>query len=72
MLDTRAPVHYQIFDDMKHMGYTDAKFYIPGKMLTGKMEPQYMYDHLSEVHVKFFDKYLKGHDLVLEERMEVR
>lgn len=59
LLDTTASVHYAIFSDMKHIGFTDAKFYIPIKAFSGKMNPLIMYKHLSDIHIRFFDKYLK-------------
>lgn len=59
LLNTTAPVHYAIFSNMKHMGFTDAKFYIPVKYLSGKMDSLIMYKHLSDIHIKFFNKYLK-------------
>lgn len=59
LLDTDAPVHYAIFSGMKHIGFTDAKFYLPTKALIGKMDSQIMYSHLSDIHIRFFDKYLK-------------
>lgn len=45
---------------MKHMGFTDAKFFIPIKMFSGKLDPEEMFRHLSYCHITFFDKYLKG------------
>lgn len=59
LLDTTAPVHYAIFSGMKHIGFTDAKFNVPLKAVVGKMNPEIMYKHLSDIHIKFFDKYLK-------------
>lgn len=59
LLDTNAPVHYAIFSNMKHIGFTDAKFYIPIKSLSGKMDSLIMYKHLSDIHIRFFDRYLK-------------
>lgn len=59
ILDTTAPVHYAVFTGMKHMGFTDAKFYITSKMLSGKMPALTMYRHLSDIHIRFFNKYLK-------------
>jgi len=60
LLNTCADVYQVIFEDMKHMGYTDAKFYIPTKMLVGKLDNEEMYKHLAYSHISFFDKYLKG------------
>lgn len=59
LLNTTAPVHYAVFSGMKHIGFTDAKFFIRSKTLAGKMEPLTMYRHLSDIHIRFFDKYLK-------------
>ncbi len=62
MLNTTAPVHYAVFNNMKHMAFTDAKFYLPYKSLTGRMDSLVMYKHLSDIHIKFFDKYLKKNE----------
>lgn len=59
LLDTTAPVHYALFSNMKHIGFTDAKFFVPLKMLVGKMDAMLTYKHLSDIHIRFFDKYLK-------------
>lgn len=72
LLSTTAPVHYAMFSGMKHMGFTDVKFYLPLKFLTGKMPADRMFDHLAVCHVKFFDKYLKKKDVTLELRMDVK
>ena len=60
LLNTIAPTYHVIFDHMKHLGFTDAKFYISMKALVGKMNPDDMYDNLSYCHNTFFDKYLRG------------
>ena len=60
LIATEAPVQCEIFEDMKHMGFTDAKFYIPFKSLAGKMPPLEMYERLSKLHLEFFEKYLKN------------
>ena len=65
LLHTNAPTYHVIFDNMKHIGFTDAKFYIPIKSMVGKMEPDKMYNNLSYCHYTFFDKYLKGKEQVL-------
>ncbi len=68
LLDTEAPAHFVIFDKMQHIGFTDAKFYIPLKAIVGKMDGQVMYDNLFRLHIDFFDKYLKQKDITLKER----
>lgn len=64
-IDTDADTYQVVFDDMKHMGFTDAKFYIPIKALSGKLDSDEMYKHLAYTHITFFDKYLKGKDVSL-------
>ena len=60
-LDTNADTYQVIFEDMKHMGFTDAKFYLPG-FLSGKLGSEELFNHLLYCHLAFFDKYLKGLD----------
>ncbi len=60
LIATEAPVQCEVFEDMKHLGFTDAKFYIPFKSLAGKMPPLEMHERLSKLHLEFFEKYLKG------------
>ena len=45
------------------MGFTDAKFYIPIKLLSGKLDSGEMFRHLVYCHLTFFDRYLKGKDV---------
>lgn len=59
LIATEAPIQCEVFEDMKHMGFTDAKFYIPFKFLAGKMPPLEMHERLSKLHLEFFEKYLK-------------
>lgn len=56
---TEAPVECEIFSDMKHIGFTDAKFFTPSKMLVGKMDANEMYKRLVSCHLNFLNKYLK-------------
>lgn len=65
-IDAKADTYHVIFDGMKHMGFTDAKFYIPIKMLSGKLDSDEMFRHLVYCHITFFDKYLKGADITFE------
>ena len=60
---TSADTYHVTFHDMKHMGFTDAKFYIPIKLLSGKLDSGEMFRHLVYCHVTFFDRYLKGKDV---------
>lgn len=72
LLMTSAPVHYAIFHDMKHMGFTDAKFYIPIKFLSGKMPADQMHKNLTDIHIRFFEKYLKKQNVFLEKEIIVK
>lgn len=58
LFGTEAPVQCEVFENMKHVGFTDAKFFIPLKMVVGKMDANEMYDRLSKLHLDFFGKYL--------------
>lgn len=58
LFGTTAPVECEIFNDMKHIGFTDAKFFTPSKMLVGKMDANEMYERLASCHLQFLAKYL--------------
>ena len=58
LFNTEAPVRCEIFENLKHIGFTDAKFMIPLKMVVGKMDANEMYERLSVLHLEFFEKYL--------------
>ena len=60
LIHTEAPVQCEVFADMKHLGFTDAKFYVPLKSLAGKMPPLEMHERLSNLHLEFFEKNLKN------------
>ncbi len=65
-LDTAADTYSVVFDDMKHVGFTDAKFFIPLKFFVGKLPPDELLRHLTYCHTAFFDKYLKGGDTAFD------
>lgn len=65
-LGTNADTYHVVFDDMKHIGFTDAKFYIPFKAISGKLDSEEMFRHLVYCHITFFDKYLKGMDIFFD------
>lgn len=56
MFNTEAPVRCEVFDGMQHIGFTDAKFFVPLKMVVGKMDANVMYERLSKLHLEFFKK----------------
>ena len=61
-LNTNADTYQVVFRNMKHMGFTDAKYYI-APVFSGKLDSDEVLRHLIYIHVRFFDKYLKGLDL---------
>ena len=65
-LQTEADTYQVVFGDMKHVGFTDAKFYIPIRMLCGKLDAEELFRHLVYCHLAFFDRYLKGMDTPFE------
>ncbi|MGN1456509.1 MAG: hypothetical protein ACI4XP_00995 [Acutalibacteraceae bacterium] len=70
-LDTTAPVYYTQFKYMKHIGFTDAKFFVTMKMLVGKLDPMEMYGKLVKCHLNFFDKYMKNKDITLDDKVDI-
>lgn len=58
LLDTDAPVEYEIFDGTTHMGFTDLTFFCKSKLMMGKMNSEEMSKKLIKLHLQFFDKYL--------------
>ena len=63
LLDTVSDTYLVTFEDMKHLGFTDLKFFIPIKLLAGKLDSEEVFRHLVYCHSRFFDKYLKGEDI---------
>lgn len=63
LLNTSADTYQVVFEDMKHIGFTDAKFYIPVSFIGGKLPAEELFRHLVYCHITFFDKYLKGSDI---------
>ena len=59
LFGTDAPAECEVFEDMKHIGFTDAKFFAPSKMLVGKLDANIMFERLTSCHLRFLDKYLK-------------
>ena len=70
LLRRTVPVHTAIFSDMKHIGFTDAKFLMSSKMLMGKLDAQIMHEQLTQCHVAFLDKYLKKQEADLEKKVD--
>lgn len=53
------PVTKVVFKDMKHLGFTDLKYHIPLKSMTGKLPPSAMHENLCKCFLEFFDAHLK-------------
>lgn len=62
LLDRDAPVYYAVFDKMKHIGFTDAKFFVPMKFLVGELDADTMHSNLTRCHLGFLNRYLKGNE----------
>ena len=61
-LDNDAPVYWELFNNMKHLGFSDMIFTVPVKMVVGKMDPVKYHEYVCRIHLSMFDKYLKGSD----------
>ena len=59
LLDTQAPARMEVFEDMKHIGFADAKYMNPGRSNFGKMDCAVMHKRLVECHLEVFDRWLK-------------
>ena len=57
------PVHFIIFKDIEHNGFCDLKLVSRSKASVGTCDPEKCLDTLNEVHVAFFDRYLKNKDV---------
>lgn len=62
LLRREAVVHTAVFSKMKHIGFTDIKFFANMPMLVGKLPADVMHSHLLKCHLSFLDKYLKRLD----------
>lgn len=52
-------VYKLLFKDMKHFGFSDMKFLLQAKSMTGKLAPQIFHENLCRCHLEFFDAFLK-------------
>ena len=52
-----------IFKDIEHNGFCDLKLVSRSKTSVGTCDPEKCLDTLNEVHVAFFDRYLKNKDV---------
>ena len=59
LLDTDAPVEYEVFHGAKHLGFTDMAYYVKSKTLMGRVPYKEMNQRLFRLHLDFFEKYLK-------------
>jgi hypothetical protein len=59
-------VYKVLFKDMKHIGFSDSKFTIPMKSVTGKLEANLMHKNLCKCHLEFFDAYLKKINFIIQ------
>ncbi len=59
IVKAKAPYRFEEFDNMKHAGFTDAKFFIPYDFVVGKLDGEKMYRRLADLHLDFFGEYLK-------------
>ena len=65
-LDPKGPVYSAIFKDMRHLGFTDLMFFFPVKSQVGKLPSDIMHRNLCGLHIRFFDKYIKGKDVEIK------
>ena len=51
-------VYKVLFRGMTHVGFSDMKFQIPIKMMTGSLDPDVLHETLCRCHLEFFDAFL--------------
>ena len=51
--------YHAILKDMQHLGFSDMKYAIPFKSQVGKLDPAIAHDTVCNIHLEFFDTYLK-------------
>lgn len=57
------PVHYLIFKDIEHNGFTDKKLVTKKASAVGTADAEITLNTLNEIHAAFFDRYLKNEDI---------
>ena len=65
------PVHFLIFRDMAHNGFTDWKLVVKKPMEMGTADPELVMDTLNQAHILFFDRYLKVQDSDNAEKLPI-
>lgn len=59
-LDHDAPAYWELFSNMKHMGFSDMIFFVPVKMVVGKMDPMKYHEYVCRIHLSMLGRFLKG------------
>ena len=59
LLDTDAPVEYEVFRGATHLGFTDMAYYLKSKAVMGRIPYEDMNRRLFQLHITFFEKYLR-------------
>ena len=60
LLETDAPVRYEVFDKVTHIGFTDMAHYTKARIVKGALPWEEMDERLVRVHVEFFGEWLKS------------
>ena len=60
LLHTQAPARMEVFEDMKHIGFSDAKYMNPGSAMFGKLDCKVMHQRMVALHLEIFDLNLKS------------
>ncbi len=65
------PVHFLLFRDMAHNGFTDWKLVVKKPSEMGTADPELVLNTLNQAHIAFFDRYLKDHDTDNAEKLPI-
>lgn len=58
-VDHTKPVYGAVFEKMQHLGFTDMKHMMNLKLLTGKLDADFMHENICGLHLELFDTCLK-------------
>lgn len=60
LIKTDAPVRYEVFDQVTHIGFTDMAKYMRARVIKGALPWEEMDERLVRVHVEFFEEWMKS------------
>jgi len=63
LINSKSDVYLAVYQKTAHLSYTDVKFYANISSMVGKIDSKFLFETLSSLNLKFFDKYLKNREI---------